>query len=938
MRIGLLGGLRVEHAGHLVPVSGTMQRAVLFRLAVDGGAVVSYRALAEDVWSYDPPENTRAALQSIVSRLRGQLPEGAIESVPGGYRLVIERHAVDALRFTDLVAAAAVADDDDARLRAREALALWSGEPWIPDETFDWFRRDLVTDRVEALRIAGSAVTDVPRSRIPAPLTELVGRERDLESLDAQLSRHRLVTILGTGGTGKTRLALEAARSRADAVLVELAPAGPDDVPAAILGAVGREIRTTEAADATPPLDRIVDALAGRDVVLVLDNTEHLIRAAASIASDLLGALPRLRILATSREPLGIPGEAFLPLGPLVPPYDVELFAERAEASLARPLTDEELAGGVGICARLDGLPLAIELAAARMRTMSVAEILAGLDDRFTLLAGGRRSDLPRHQTLRGMIDWSWSLLDDEERSALMALSVSPAGIATRDLPERAVEFGPVTAMESLVERCLVQRIGGRFRALETIREYGVERLADRGELDAARTRQARWMLDQARIYDARIRGPHLLEALEWFDAEEDNLLRALRWAAAVGDPDLVVGLVGSSVWYWTIRDRLPEFGDWLELATPHASGLAGDEAALVRIIGAIVGAFTGTATPESGPSETEARAVIAVLDEVTVGPQSHDLIQVADVVVRSLAAALGDEAWMTRVRLPDATSLPLGLWARAAITVFRASMAQNRGDIDDLGLESERAVALFTEQGDRWGLALAMQMRSEWLAVHGRLEEALELSIASTEGLRPVTSSWDLTHQRSLAVSILLRLGRTEEAREVLRAITEEAEASGHLGAIAQAAATGLVVALEFEDLKTARDRAARFDEVATELPRVHEQLAALVAVGRAGIALLENDPERANASLELAAAHALASHDHPVIGTVALEIGRHALAAGDLSRAARALEMSDQAIGVRDETDPRVRAIVEALSTATGRETRSRPVAAESLRELLR
>lgn len=915
-----------------------MQRAVLFRLAVDAGAVVSYRALSEDIWSHDAPGNSRAALQSIVSRLRTQLPEGAIESAPGGYRLALDREAVDALRFTDLVAAATSADSDTAAALAREALDLWLGAPWVPDDSFDWFERDLATDRAEALRIAGSMVTRASRAHIPLPLTAMVGRERELEALDAQLARNRLVTILGTGGTGKTRLATEAARARGDAIIVELAPAGPADVAAAILGAVGREIRTTEAADAAPPRERIVDALAGRDVLLVLDNTEHLTEAAADIAVDLLGVLPRLRILATSREPLGVPGEAFLPLGPLTSPHDVELFAERAEAALARPLDPDELQGATQICTRLDGLPLAIELAAARVRTMTVEEILRGLDDRFTLLAGGRRSDLPRHQTLRGMIDWSWSLLDEGERTALLALSVAPAGIAVGDLPARVEDFGPVAAMESLVERCLVQRVDGRFRALETIREYGVERLADRGELESARTRQARWMSDQARAHDALIRGPHLLEALDWFDAEEDNLLGALRWASAVGAPELLVGLVGSSVWYWTIRDRLPEFGEWLTLVAPHARAVAGDEAALVRIIGAIVAAFSGTSTPESGPSEDEARAVIAVLDEVTVGPQSHDLIQVADIVVRSLAAALGDEAWMTRVRLPDPAELPLGPWARAAMTVFRASMAQNRGDIDELGRESERAVALFTEQGDRWGLALAMQMRSEWLAVHGRLTEALALSIASTDGLRPVTSSWDLTHQRSLAVSLLLRLGRVDEAREALQGITDEAEASGHLGAIAQAAATGLVVALELDDLATARERVTRFDAVSAELPRVHEQLAALVAVGRAGICLLEGDPERARASLEEAAAHALASHDHPVIGTVALEIGRHALAAGDMDRAARALQLADRAIGVRDETDPRVRAIVRALEATTGWETLSHPVGTDSLRELLR
>lgn len=212
MRIRLLGGLNVEHDGRTVTVTGGMQLAVLFRLAVDAGCAVSYRGIAEDIWAAGEPENQRGALQSIVSRLRTQLPPGSIESAAGGYRLVLSRPDVDALAFEDLVAAAdAATSDEDARRYSTEALALWRGEPWVPSADFDWFVRDLVRDRARALKLGGvvapaasaASLSATPRAaipRIPVPLTALVGREHELVGIGEQLAISRLVTIVGTGG------------------------------------------------------------------------------------------------------------------------------------------------------------------------------------------------------------------------------------------------------------------------------------------------------------------------------------------------------------------------------------------------------------------------------------------------------------------------------------------------------------------------------------------------------------------------------------------------------------------------------------------------------------------------------------------------------------------------------------------------------------------
>ncbi|HEY5319611.1 MAG TPA: hypothetical protein VIJ76_01925 [Galbitalea sp.] len=962
MRIELLGGLRVLHDGAIVPVSGAMQLAVLFRLAVDAGAAVSYRAISEDVWGMDAPENTKAALQSIVSRLRSQLPPETIESTVGGYRLNVARTDVDALEFTDLVAAAEKSGDP-AR-PASEALERWAGEPWIPSDNFDWFVRDLATDHARAIELGGLRGRLPPEPELPAQLTTLVGRELELATIADQLVANRLVTIIGTGGAGKTRLALEAASGRKGSLLVELAPVGPSEVIGAVLTATGREIRMAEGTvELVSSRDRVIDTLAGRDVVMILDNCEHVIDAAAAVAQDLLTALPQLRILATSREPLGVPGEAFVGLGSLPHPSDaqidslraselltfaaLELFCQRAASARGGGLVDGEVAAAARICARLDGLPLAIELAAAKLRTMGVEEVLVGLDDRFTLLTGGYRTALPRHQTLRAMIDWSWSLLSEDEREAFLHFAVFPAGLAASETRAFAADLGIVDAgvFDALVDRSLLQRSRGRFRALETVREYGLGRLSEDGRLAAALTAQARFLARRAREMDRMLRGSRIVEAIAWFDAEEDNVTSALRYVTGAPLADVAVNLMVSCVWYWTIRDRNDEAQAWFAAVTPLAVNAEGNEARVVDLGGRLLSSFGANDGEQFGgltdriPDEVQ--PLLQSLKQLEVQPGDHELVQLVVPFVDAFADAIGNGEWMTAVQIPDVAAFDLEPWPTALLYVARAALAQNRGSLAELGTESARALATFSEIGDLWGIALSEQMQAIWLAAVGRLQEALELSDSSTEHMRNITTNWDLAQQQGLAIQMLLRLGRAPEAMERVKLMLEEAEEGGNGRSILQANMTAATVSAQLGDIAGATEHLLAIESVRDSWHREPGQIIGMVEGLRGSIATRRGDLDEAERHLRIAVEAAIRSHDQPVIGALAIKVGTYALARGNVEMAVRAVDFATAMIGAYDATHPEVIAIARAAHEQgigrPGTEVPERPIAPASLAELL-
>jgi predicted ATPase/DNA-binding SARP family transcriptional activator len=491
-------------------------------------------------------------------------------------------------------------------------LALYRGERQADALAAYRRARDLLASELglepgEELRSLEQAVLrqEVPaaspsvRHNLPAPLTSFLGREQDLVRLERLLDGARLVTLTGTGGTGKTRLALEAGTRVAgrfpDGVwLAELAGvADPEQIGVQAMEALG-----VRQQGGVPVLEALVHRLRSAELLLVLDNCEHLLEACAQLAGALLRASPGLRVLATSREPLGIPGEVACSVRPLDLPAEgadaqdaarapaIRLFLDRGSAARGRPAgVVAPVAVAERICRKLDGLPLAIELAAARLGTLSAAEIEVHLADRFRFLAYRRPTTDPRHQALQTAMDWSYELLAADERRFLGELSVFAGSFGLAQVAEvcgGGDELAALEVIDRLAAKSLVAaepaEDGTRYRLLETVRQYAADRLAEAGSTDAARQRHA----------DAFLGLAEEERELAVLVREHGNFRAALDWSLSAGNqigPRLARALGN----FWLGRGLLLEGRDWLDRALARRPADQHLRADLLRLLGGIL-------------------------------------------------------------------------------------------------------------------------------------------------------------------------------------------------------------------------------------------------------------------------------------------------------------------------------------------------------------
>ena len=440
------------------------------------------------------------------------------------------------------------------------------------------------------------------KHNLPTQLTNFIGREKEKAEIINLIPTNRLVTLTGAGGIGKTRLALESARESLSAFpngvwFVSLASVSESEL---VLQTVFTTLGLIEQAGHS--LLAILTAfLQSKEALLILDNCEHLIQACAQLSQDLLFSCPDLHILATSREALGIPGETLYLVPTLTTPDPVhttletlshseaaQLFIARAPSTLAGfQLTEENLSALTQICYHLDGIPLAIELAAARLRLLSLEQIAARLDDRFRLLTGGARTALPRHQTLQALIDWSYDLLSEPERMLLRRLSVFAGewtleaaeyvmnATGSEPFPDARAEilssFEALDLLTSLVNKSLIT-VGSkpgedaRYMMLETIRQYTSEKLWQAGEGELLRQRHLAYYVDLAERAEPNLRAPEMVLWLDRLEAEHENIRSALEWGLE-GDIEAALRLAGALLWFWHIRGHKNEGVEWLERA-----------------------------------------------------------------------------------------------------------------------------------------------------------------------------------------------------------------------------------------------------------------------------------------------------------------------------------------------------------------------------------
>ncbi len=729
------GGARVDAAGDGLFYSFPTTRGAL------AAALGAQRALTEHAWPSNAAVRVRMGIHTgePLSALTGYVGidvhrASRICSAGHGGQILVSG-AVHALIGSSLPSDVTLRDLGAHRLRGLS----------VPEHLYQVAGPDLRTEFPPVRSL------DTLPNNLPRQLSSFVGRDHEISDGELRLQDASVLTLTGPGGVGKTRLAIEIGAHLADAFeggvwLVELGSISEGHL---VVESVASALNVKQQPSASL-LETLIETIGDKRVLLILDNCEHLLDAVVGTADELLRHCPRLQLLATSREALGLPGESLMPVPsmslPLTSVTDdlsalaacdaVRLFVDRAAAVMPGfAVTGENASTIAQICRRLDGIPLAVELAAARIRSLPAQQIAARLDGRFRLLTGGSRTSLPRHRTLRAAFDWSFDLLSAAERSLLQRLSVF-GGSFSLDAAEAICSGGPVEAddmldlLGRLVDQSLLVAVDddaeARYEMLETIAEYAQDRLADTDEAAAIRLRQRDWfvaLVEQAR--PAFFSGAVQPAWITRLARDQDNLRAALRWAHEDPDGADAELSLASGLWrFWEVRGDLAEGSTWLQRALARVGG------------------------------EVSSRRANALTGAGVLAAQQGD---------NAAAAAFHDASLLLYRELGN----PLGVAAAASNS---ANIAVERGDLERARQLFGEAIQLSRDGNDARGAAFSLINLADVAAQQGDDAEADRLFAESVGTFEAIDDRWGVAHATAKLAQAAERRGDQETARDKYR------------------------------------------------------------------------------------------------------------------------------------------------------------------------
>ncbi|MEV6912968.1 BTAD domain-containing putative transcriptional regulator [Amycolatopsis sp. NPDC051071] len=779
---------------------------------------------------------------------------------------------------------------------------------------------------------------------LPVRLTSFVGRDDELKLVAELLAGARLVTLVGPGGAGKTRLATEVAtrhpaHARGRVWFVPLAGVrDPDDLPGAVFAAL--ELWDLGLSHAGDPMRRQMDALArvvetlgAGESVLVLDNCEHVVDAAAELANTLLRRVPTLRLLATSREALAIDGETLCPLGPLAVPEGTPTVPQAAEAGAIRLFVDRALAvrpdfaldestvdDVAQICRRLDGMPLALELAAARLRSMTVAQISQRLDDRFRLLTSGSRTALPRQRTLRAVVEWSWDLLDDAERVLARRLSVFGAGAEVEAV--EGVCAGDGLAAEdilyvlgSLVEKSIVDAMAGdqgepRYRMLETIRAYAAERLDEADEREWLTKSYHRYYADLVERMEPSLRRADQLAVISRYNSEQGNIVTALRQAIDADDVEMAVRLFSGTFWYWMVKGDSDRAESYVVEMLAFGDRLDEQFVAAFGAIRAMMAMVPGVGSPGEG------RALV----DQCVRTKAYERFAGLAIGLPMLSFFCKDKNLALR-EVERALSSP-DPWARAAGSWAQSFVLTDDGDTEGAERARDRAYEGFSAVGDRWGTAMALGMKASDISMSGDHETALSLYRQGLALALELGSQDDVIQQRWRMATEYARAGDLDTAMRELREAERYAADTGN-DQLAVMVLVGKADLLSRAGrVEEARAVAVSFREAMSKVPlpgMFAEEFGGLIDTE---VALAAGDLDAAESGAAVVLRSTVGRGDMPDAGRIVEVLALIRFRQGRPEVAARLLGASKLLRGRLDLGEPSVRQLIDELREQFGEE----------------